>query len=166
MILICYDGSDDAKAATERAGLLFKGQPATVLTIWDPFSEVIARTPAAAGAIGVTDFERIDDESRESAQATADQGAEQARSVGLDAAGVTHGRSGTIAQAILDQADRSAADAIVLGSRGLTGVGSLLIGSVSHAVLQSADRPVLVVPSPAVADKRTHKRHERSHPDD
>jgi hypothetical protein len=47
---------------------------------------------------------------------------------------------------------------MVLGARGLGGVGSLL-GSVSHRVLQHADRPVLVIPSEAVATRR-HKLRE------
>jgi hypothetical protein len=52
------------------------------------------------------------------------------------------------------------AEAIVLGRRGLTGVKSLLLGSVSHAVLQHADRPVVVVPSPAVTEARAQRRHD------
>lgn len=49
----------------------------------------------------------------------------------------------------------------MLGSRGLTGVKSLLLGSVSHAVLQHADRPVMVVPSPEVTEARAqHRRRE------
>jgi nucleotide-binding universal stress UspA family protein len=36
---------------------------------------------------------------------------------------------------------------------------SLLLGSVSHGVLQHADRPVLVVPSPEVAEERAAKHH-------
>jgi nucleotide-binding universal stress UspA family protein len=60
---------------------------------------------------------------------------------------------------ILDEADEIGARAIVLGTRGLTGVKSLLLGSVSHAVLQHADRPVIVIPSPAVAQQRAaHQR--------
>lgn len=43
---------------------------------------------------------------------------------------------------------------IVIGTRGLTGVKSLLLGSVSHAVVQHADRAVLVVPSPEIAEAR------------
>jgi hypothetical protein len=34
MILICYDASDDAKAAIDEASKLFNGQKATVLTVW------------------------------------------------------------------------------------------------------------------------------------
>jgi hypothetical protein len=47
-----------------------------------------------------------------------------------------------------------------MGSRGLHGVKSLLVGSVSHAVIQHADRTVIVVPSPAVAAARGRERHD------
>ena len=49
MILICYDGSDDAKAAIDQAGKLLGGQPATVLTVWQPFAELLAETPLGFG---------------------------------------------------------------------------------------------------------------------
>jgi nucleotide-binding universal stress UspA family protein len=57
-------------------------------------------------------------------------------------------------ETIPSEADEVAADAIVLGTRGLTGLKSLMLGSVSHAILQHADRPVIVVPSPEVAARR------------
>ena len=47
-----------------------------------------------------------------------------------------------------------------MGSRGLTGVKSLLLGSVSHEVIQHADRTVVVVPSPHVAESRAKEIHE------
>jgi nucleotide-binding universal stress UspA family protein len=67
-----------------------------------------------------------------------------------------------MAGTILSQADAVDADAIVLGSRGRGGIGSFLLGSVSAAVVQSADRPVLIVPSPSVASERAEKRRRRN----
>ena len=44
-----------------------------------------------------------------------------------------------------------------MGSRGLTGLKPLLLGSVSHAVIQHASRMVIVVPSPQVAAARVRE---------
>jgi nucleotide-binding universal stress UspA family protein len=159
MILIGYDGSDNAKAAVQQASALFPGQSAVVLSIWEPFADVVARAPAGfGGAAGITDYERLDDASRKFAEQQAEEGAALARDGGLDATARIGPRSGAMAPTILDQADELDADAIVLGSRGLGGVGSFLLGSVSHGVLQSADRPVVIVPSPDVARERSEKR--------
>jgi hypothetical protein len=63
----------------------------------------------------------------------------------------------TPARAILAEAGRCGAKAIVMGSRGRAGVKSLLLGSVSHEVIQRADRTVAVVPSPEVAESRARE---------
>jgi hypothetical protein len=39
VILVCYDGSADAKEAITRGGPLLRGQRATVLTVWNPMTE-------------------------------------------------------------------------------------------------------------------------------
>ena len=159
MILICYDGSADAQAAIEHAGELFKDDPATVLTVWEPFVEVIARTPSGFGmAPGVVNFEEIDDASRQAAESCADEGAELARKAGINAQPRSSSQVTTTANAILSEADAVGASAIVLGTRGLTGIRSRLAGSVSHAVVQHADCSVMVVPSPEVAAARTRER--------
>lgn len=59
-----------------------------------------------------------------------------------------------MAAAILAVAAEIDAEVIVVGTRGRGDVKSLLLGSVSHGILQHADRPVLVVPSVAVAQAR------------
>lgn len=57
-----------------------------------------------------------------------------------------HVREGSPAKSIVAFADDRDADLLVLGRRGLGGLGDRLLGSVVHAVLRNADRPVLTVP--------------------
>jgi nucleotide-binding universal stress UspA family protein len=57
---------------------------------------------------------------------------------------------GDPAQSVLDQAVADGHDLIVLGSRGRDDATSLLLGSVSHAVLHRSHVPVLIVHVPAV----------------
>ena len=157
MILIAYDGSDDAKAAIEHAAHLMPGQPATVVTVWEPYIQLLTRYPAPGALLAADDTGQIDEASREAAEDKAEEGAGLARRHGLDASARAVARQDSVAETLLSEADRSNASAIVSGSRGLGGLGSLLLGSVSHALLQRADRPVIIVPSPKVAQKRNEK---------
>ena len=158
MILICYDGSDDAKAAIQLGGQLLSGRKATVLTVWHPFRSVAAGTPGGFGMSVLPDVERFDRTSAETASRCAQEGALLAREAGFDAEPTARPIVSTISEEILSTADALDAVAILMGSRGLTGLKSLLPGSVSHRVIQHADRAVIVVPSPEVARRRTHIR--------
>jgi nucleotide-binding universal stress UspA family protein len=60
-----------------------------------------------------------------------------------------------VAEAIIDAADEHDALLVVMGTRGNTGIRSLLLGSVSHAVAHHAHRPLLIVPSQPLADARS-----------
>ena len=57
---------------------------------------------------------------------------------------------GDPAQSILDQAVAGGHDLVVVGSRGRDDATSLLLGSVSHAVLHHSRVPVLIVHVPAI----------------
>jgi nucleotide-binding universal stress UspA family protein len=152
MILIAYDGSEDAKAAIEQAGKLFNGQSATVVTVWQRFIDTMARV---GGGIGVIlDYDEIDSSSEQSALERANEGAALASGAGLSATAKSVVADSTFAEAILSVSNELDATVVVLGSRGYTGVKSAVLGSVSNHVLHHADRPVLVVPSPAVAAER------------
>ncbi len=157
MILIAYDGSPDAQAAIRRAGELLNGRPATVLSVWERFQDVLARSGAGM-PIGAVDYDELDSAAEGQARERAEEGARLARDAGLNAQARVCVRRGSIADAILGEADDVDAEAIVLGTRGLTGLKSLFLGSVSHAVAQHADRPVIVVPSQELAEQRAARR--------
>jgi nucleotide-binding universal stress UspA family protein len=57
------------------------------------------------------------------------------------------GRSGIAAHAIAEAAKNNGADLIVVGTRGHTALGGLLLGSVTQRLLQTAPCPVLAVPA-------------------
>jgi nucleotide-binding universal stress UspA family protein len=160
MILIGYDGSTDSQAAIDRAAELFPGHPVLVLTVWEPFLDMMARSGAGLGlAPGIVDFETIDRASERSARECAQEGVKRAHSAGLRAEPHIRVRHTTVAAAILEEAAATGAEAVLLGTRGLAGLRSLMMGSVSHAVLHDADLPVVVVPSAETAE------HRRAHRD-
>ena len=162
MILICYDGSEDAKAAIKHLGQLLPGAPATVLTVWDPFTKFSAGGRSRICPLAtIVDPDEANEKLHADAQELAGEGVELANIAGLKAEPAAIEQHGSVADAIVRAAEELDADPIVLGSRGAGGIASVLLGSVSHNVLQRADRMVLVIPSPQVAARR-HKalQHE------
>ena len=156
MILIAYDGSEDAKAAIQHAAKLFPGETAAVLTVWERFIDTMTRV--GGGINLVVDYDQIDADAEKAAREKAQEGAQFAADAGLDATARTTVVETTVADAILSDAAAVEASAVVCGSRGFSGIKSLMLGSTSHHVLQHADLPVVVVPSPAVARARAEHR--------
>jgi nucleotide-binding universal stress UspA family protein len=164
-LLLCYDGSPDAKAAVKVVGHLFDGSTAVVCTVWEGFSEVVARAASGLAAASL-DFEDINLSREHAAHECAQEGTGHARAAGMAASALAVPCGATISETILDQAAEAGADMIVLGSRGLSGVKAIILGSVSRAVLHDADRPVLVVPTPEVARKWSGGRRRLQAPAD
>jgi nucleotide-binding universal stress UspA family protein len=146
-LLLCFDGSDDARRAIERAGALFAGRRALVVTVWQPIADLdsFAWTGATATPVDVVELNRA---TAEDGDRVADEGVRVALAAGLKAEPYPVEESGSVWHTIVEIADRQDAAAIVMGSRGLTGVRSMLLGSVSSAVLHHADRPTLVIRQP------------------
>jgi nucleotide-binding universal stress UspA family protein len=155
-ILLCYDGSPDAKAAVKVVGHLFAGSTAVVCTVEDGWEVVARAAPDPAGSL--LDLEGIIHARELAARGCADEGTGHARAAGMPASALAVPCAESISETILDQAGEVGADLIVLGSRGLSEVKAAVVGSVSRAVLEDADRPVLVVPTPEVALKRSGGR--------
>jgi nucleotide-binding universal stress UspA family protein len=74
-----------------------------------------------------------------------DRWVHQIQAHGLHADGAVAARAGSISEQILEDTREFQADLAVVGSRGLSPFRGLLLGSVSHVVLQLAPCPVLVV---------------------
>lgn len=158
MILVSYDGSADAQAAIDRAALIAPGAEATILTVWEPFAGSAALSGGEGMGMGLAgvyvDDREIDAANEERARRHAAEGAERATAAGLKARPLAVCARRGIAHAILAEAADADAELVVLGTRGVTGIRSFFLGSVSHAVLQHADRPVLVVPSADISEHR------------
>ena len=62
---------------------------------------------------------------------------------------------------IVEQAEKSRADYIVMGSHGHTAFYDLLVGSTTHGVLMRAKCPVLIVPAAKEKKRRDPRRPGR-----
>ena len=137
LIVVGYDGSDEARlAVTVAAGRA--GPDGTIVPL--------LVVPATPGWLGAPYYDRQVESSRRIAD---DLLAEIDGIDTGDAAVAPELIEGEPAEALLRLARQRGAQEIVVGSRGLGRFRSIL-GSVSHALLEHADRPVVIVPRGAV----------------
>lgn len=137
-ILICYDGSERARAAVETAAALLTSRQAVVLDVVPVMiAEGYSAMPSDAPWVDQVDVT----EARERAEA----GAELARRLGFEAEARADSATSTW-RGVTEVADAIDAAVIAIGSRGLKGLREVVERSISHDVATHARRPVLIVP--------------------
>ena len=137
-VVVGVDGSGGSHRALRWAAeeAAFRGDALALVHVWEPPQ---AYAPMGLGAYPV-DPEPI----REAAQHQLDELVAEARELAPDLEVRGQLVEGAPAEGLLDAA--RTADLLVVGSRGLGGFRSLLLGSVSQQVTHHAPCPVVIVP--------------------
>jgi nucleotide-binding universal stress UspA family protein len=134
VIIWATDGSSGAAQALPYAKGLAQANAARLIVVH--VNEFVASR--AAGPVNVKEDE---------VQAAIGKQVEKLKQEGLDATlQLGEVMAGGAAHVIADIAKERGADLIVAGTRGLGPVSRLLIGSVTHRLVQIAPCPVLVIP--------------------
>ena len=140
-IVVGTDGSETAGEAVRQAVELAKLSDANleIVSAFEPVPQQRLKEEASevpgdvAYSVGP----------REDVNATLETAAGPARSEGLNA--TTHAREGDPADAILDVAEETKADLIIVGNVGMTGAKRFLLGSVPNKVSHHAPCSVMIV---------------------
>jgi nucleotide-binding universal stress UspA family protein len=140
-IVVGTDGSETAAEAVRHATELAKATGASleIVSAFDPVPSDRLREEEAelpgdiAHAVGPT----------EDVNVVLEGAAGDARSDGVEVQ--THAREGDPADAILDVAEETKADLIVVGNKGMTGAARFLLGSVPNKISHHAPCGVYIV---------------------
>jgi nucleotide-binding universal stress UspA family protein len=148
-VVIAFDGSDASRAALERAAELFPGRAAVIATVWEPGLAlqlpVYDSFGSMAPPLDPETVAEVDRAQRDHATQVARAGAELATSLGLAAGPRPVEDEVDVADTLVDIADKTGAAAIVIGSHGVTGLRSHIVGSVARKLLSHCRCPVVVV---------------------
>jgi nucleotide-binding universal stress UspA family protein len=148
-ILVCYDGSDGSRNALQSVAPLLASRDMVVLTVWEPLTLRLTATGGfAVVGVGEENERVVDDQEEAAARAAAEDGAKRAREQGFSATARIEKATTGIWRTIVDVATEIDAPLIACGTRGRGAIKSVVLGSVSHAVLREARRPVLIAPDP------------------
>ena len=163
-IVVGYDGSEPAREAIQHAASLLRPTRTEVVNVWRSIQpEAAAALIGASRGMASEGARRLDAERAAQSAELADEGAALAHDLGLVAIPVSLRSTTTIWRAICQLAIERLAAAVVVGSRGRSGLGEALLGSVSSGVLHHANRPVLVVhASPDCSDHAGSPRSARA----
>ena len=140
-LILCFDGSEAAERAIRIApALVGRGRTARVLYAYKPTERSLGVAQGAAGG-------RIDAPvlGEADAHAIIDRGVAIARDAGFEAEPLLLVADRRTASLVAETADELDAPAIVMGTRGMSGLKSAVLGSVSREVVNAYHRPVVLV---------------------
>jgi nucleotide-binding universal stress UspA family protein len=149
-VLIAYDGSLAARQAVANAAEILRSCRIVVVTVWEAGlayatpampPDGMSMNPTIDPAVALS----VDRNIHRQAERIAGDGAALAKSLGFDAEPLAVPDDGNIAETILNVARSRNVAAIVVGSRGLSGLRARLEGSTSKGLLKHAHVPVIVV---------------------
>ncbi|MGY1814224.1 universal stress protein [Blastococcus sp. SYSU D00820] len=148
-VLVGYDGSPSAVNAIEAAAALLPGADAAIVHLWEPpFTSPGLRARLAGRAESLEALgELLEHEGSAEAERLARNGVALATAAGWTAEPLVHRAYGGPGYQFARLAEQRGADAVVLGSRGLSGLRARM-GSVSELVVHVTPVPALVVPHP------------------
>ncbi len=146
-ILVCFDGSEQSLRGLQAIRDVLAPADAVILTVWEPLVAKLAET-GSFGAFALDDESVVDEAEEKAAREAAEDGARRAREHGHTATARVEEAPTGVWSKIIEVADEIDARLIVCGTRGRSPLRTALLGSVSHAVLTHAGRPVLIAPAP------------------
>ncbi|MCK4444664.1 MAG: universal stress protein [Thermoplasmata archaeon] len=130
-ILVGYDGSEGARKAVDRAVTMVKEGDEIVLVYVVPPTKIV-------------EFAGFDtDLTVEKAQGMLDEVVDSLEGSGIAVSSMV--KEGNVAEEIIDLGARLECDLIVVGSYGLSKVGTFALGDVAEEVAKKASRPVLLI---------------------
>lgn len=140
-IVVGTDGSETAAEAVRQAVELARlvGGRLEIVSAYEPIPDARLRSEAQQAPPDV----QWTINPREDVDATLAAAAEVAQDAGVQAA--VHARQGDPADAILDVAEETRADLIVVGNKGMTGAKRFLLGSVPNKISHHAPCGVLII---------------------
>ena len=140
-IVVGTDGSETAGQAVRQAVALAKAHGAKIelVSAYEPVSGQRLREESTQ----VPEDMQWMVNPREDVDATLEEASEVAKEDGIEVN--VHARQGDPADAILDVAEETKADLIVVGNKGMTGARRFLLGSVPNKVSHHAPCSVLII---------------------
>ncbi len=142
-ILVALDGSDHAQNALDTAINLAKRCDAELILFHA--MQLGNLSPGYAAMVSRSAREVYESLANEQADAILGAAEKAATSRGVKQATRVKTEADSAAGAILSAAGSTGAELVVVGTRGLTGLRELAMGSVAHKVTSAAHCPVLIV---------------------